>query len=547
MKKEIKRKIRKYIRSIRFQVMVVCIILILPLNILSLYQLKSVSDQTVEQIKMTGREVVGAYADTLEKRMENSVSLVQNIVLEEPDGSRMFSGERSEEEYSVLKFKLYYIIRDMAKRTDGADGYFFYVPERDDLLYYESEDGGDSLDVIRTMISENELNRGWHIYRGDPDRLIFFVSLRQVQYGTCIDLDFPPEDSAENFPYGDSWLELTESGNTAAAADETWITASAKVQNMDLTLYIERREKIFSSMWKENVALMTFACLLLIPVLYFLLNRLLLRPLRKVEEAHRELGHGNQDYRITGHTVSSEFEELNVSFNKMADRIYTLTIKEYENEAYRAKMELQNLQLQIRPHFLQNTFNLIYQLSQRGEYKPIENIILYLSEYFRCIFREGNKGVILPKELRLIEQYVQVASIRYNGLVELDMDIDPEVETVRVPPLLLHNFVENSVKYGIRPGNMLYIYMEGRYDGGKVTITIADNGNGMTSDMLERNRRVLRQEETEEDAEEHLGLHNSIRRLKAFYGEEAEITVDSEEGKMACFTIIFPYNLEAEE
>ena len=73
----------------------------------------------------------------------------------------------------------------------------------------------------------------------------------------------------------------------------------------------------------------------------------------------------------------------------MADRIQDLKIEVYEKELDRKQMELSNLQLQIRPHFLLNTFNLIYTLAQRGQEKDVQQVILYLSDYFRYLFRSG--------------------------------------------------------------------------------------------------------------------------------------------------------------
>ena len=59
----------------------------------------------------------------------------------------------------------------------------------------------------------------------------------------------------------------------------------------------------------------------------------------------------------------------------MADRIQDLKIEVYEKELDRKQMELSNLQLQIRPHFLLNTFNLIYTLAQRGQEKDVQQVI----------------------------------------------------------------------------------------------------------------------------------------------------------------------------
>lgn len=60
-------------------------------------------------------------------------------------------------------------------------------------------------------------------------------------------------------------------------------------------------------------------------------------------------------------------------------------------------MELKNLQLQIHPHFLLNTFNLVYTLAQRKETGAIQDIVIYLSEYFRYIFRSGKSLELFPE------------------------------------------------------------------------------------------------------------------------------------------------------
>ena len=44
-----------------------------------------------------------------------------------------------------------------------------------------------------------------------------------------------------------------------------------------------------------------------------------------------------------------------------------------------------------------------------------------------------------------------------------------------------------------------------------------------------------------EDKNSHIGLYNSMKRLKYFYGDEATIEVESEEGAGTCFTVSFPY------
>lgn len=130
---------------------------------------------------------------------------------------------------------------------------------------------------------------------------------------------------------------------------------------------------------------------LLIPILYALIQHLLLHPLRVLNQAQKRLRNGDLDCRITEKANSIEYEHSFQSFNKMADRIQDLKIEVYEKELDRKQMELSNLQLQIRPHFLLNTFNLIYTLAQRGQEKDVQQVILYLSDYFRYL--SGAAGI----------------------------------------------------------------------------------------------------------------------------------------------------------
>ena len=142
---------------------------------------------------------------------------------------------------------------------------------------------------------------------------------------------------------------------------------------------------------------------------------------------------------------------------------------------------------------------------------------------------------------------MQMVSFRYEGMVDFTEDVDPEIEIIRMPPLLIHNFIENAVKHGSKQGEILHITLEGRYDKGVVTFMILDDGNGMRKEDLLYYQKILRQEIEPENENTHLGLYNSIKRLKYFYGEKAEIELDSVEGEMTCFIIKFPYNLEVRD
>ena len=227
----------------------------------------------------------------------------------------------------------------------------------------------------------------------------------------------------------------------------------------------------------------------------------------------------------------------------MAADLKSYKIECYEKEMERQKIELRNLQLQIRPHFLLNIFNLIYTLAQRKQSAQIEDTVLYLSDYFRFLFRSNRETEPFGKELGIIRGYLTVANIRYHDLIDAVLDVAPEVETVCMPPLLIHNFVENTIKHGVCRERVLHVRLTGRYHEGEVCFCIEDDGNGMDAQTLERNRSIFAGTLNLENQNEHLGLYNSFRRLRAFFGDDASVTVESESNRFTRFVIQFPYDL----
>ena len=135
----------------------------------------------------------------------------------------------------------------------------------------------------------------------------------------------------------------------------------------------------------------TFIALLLIPVLYLVISNLLLNPLRLVNQAHKRLQEGDLDYRIQEKANSIEYSYSFLSFNQMADQITTLKIENYEKELDRQKMELKNLQLQIHPHFLLNTFNLVIRWPSVRK-QALFRILLFICPSTSAIFSAAAKA-----------------------------------------------------------------------------------------------------------------------------------------------------------
>lgn len=540
-------------KSVSAKVILVFMILILPLNVMVIGQANSIMTSAVEQVVMAEQKLVDSYADMLGEKMDNSVSLLHYFRTKDTSClSMVLQKDINSYKYQGAKYKLYADIKQLAEMMDGSQNYFYYFPLVDDILVVSNPYvGRERCEELKKAITDETISEsmtGWHIVKNENGQLAFlYVKLKNISYGTWIDLNTISENILSGIKYKN--VDFVFSEDQAESGDgENVIPISAKVKNLQITLNIERQEIVRTEAVYQRI-MMNIATLylVLVPVLFLIIRRILINPLRKINGAHQNLKKGELDFRLEENVGSQEFREAYQSFNTMADALKKLCIQTYEDKIEKQKMELRNLQLQIRPHFLLNTFNLVYSLAEKKESEPIQRITIYLSDYFRYIFRSGKSLELFQKELHLIEGYVYMASIRYENLVELSVDVDPEIFFVRTPPLLIHNFVENAVKYGFHQGKSLSISLEGRYDDGWVVFQIMDDGNGMNSEVLERNKRMFRGEWLPEDKTSHLGLYNSYKRLKYFYGETAKLEVESEVGVMSCFTISFPYDLEVND
>ena len=75
------------------------------------------------------------------------------------------------------------------------------------------------------------------------------------------------------------------------------------------------------------------------------------------------------------------------------------------------------------------------------------------------------------------------------------------------------------------------------------TLTVSDNGIGMTGEQLEQLRQNL---VSEEPSAGGVGLQNLYRRLKLLYGEDARLNIDAKELQGTTVSFIIPLEREEE-
>ncbi|MDL2301412.1 histidine kinase [Lachnospiraceae bacterium OttesenSCG-928-D06] len=268
-------------------------------------------------------------------------------------------------------------------------------------------------------------------------------------------------------------------------------------------------------------------CVLLIFALYGLLQKRVVQPLKQLQEGMEQLKKENFKYRIQdwGEEETQDFVFLYESFNHMAEEIR----KSHEKDLMVFQVQLNNLKLQVSPHMLLNSFNMIYSLAQTKNYECIQEFSIHLVDYFRYVLKEMDQFVTVKREMKFVESYIGIQKIRFPGAFTSVYSIEEGAEKALIPPLLIENFVENSMKYALVPGTSIEILINIRRDGDRLLISICDTGNGMKEEVLQ----VINKGEVLKDkmGQKHIGIWNCRKRLAIFYEKNASIHIMSTYGE----------------
>lgn len=268
-----------------------------------------------------------------------------------------------------------------------------------------------------------------------------------------------------------------------------------------------------------------------------ILDRRVLVPLYRLDHGMHELEKENYTFRIeqTDKNETIDFKYLYDSFNHMIGEVEAS--REKEKKMY--ETELDNLKLQVNPHMLLNSFNMIYSLAQTKNYEFIQRYSLLLVEYFRYVLRESSNLVLLRKEMNFVVNYVEIQKIRFPNTFSFVYQVDEDVLDALVPPLLIQNFVENAMKYGLIPGKSIEILINVRKKEDRMLISVTNTGRGMNEEVLEKisNGEVY----LDKRGEKHIGIWNCRRRMEVFYGSDTKFSIVSkpEEGTQVWIEVPF--------
>lgn len=288
----------------------------------------------------------------------------------------------------------------------------------------------------------------------------------------------------------------------------------------------------------------------LIIIAYFL-NKQITAPIKKLVQASQEMENGKLGVTIDGEEMpNKEFKYLQHSFNNMSKRVEYLFNYAYDEKLAKKDAKILALQAQINPHFLNNTLEIMnWQARMSGDItlcKMIESLGTVLDYHMD---REDKRLIYLSEELRCVDAYFYIISMRFGQRLIVEREIDNELLQAMVPQLILQPILENAVVHGIETVRTGVIKLKIYHDNKKIFIEVINTGKPMTKEDKDRIEKILSgdPEVIKPVPGKHasLGIRNVNERIKLIYGENYGLTIKPiEEGKTRSL-ICIPYDKES--
>ncbi|MEK4850054.1 sensor histidine kinase [Paenibacillus sp. FSL H7-0756] len=263
---------------------------------------------------------------------------------------------------------------------------------------------------------------------------------------------------------------------------------------------------------------------------YFIAGKIT-KPIKRLLSAMRSVGEGDFQTRVD--VVShDEFGVLTQRFNRMNDRIHLLVTENYEIKLKEKEAEIQALNMQMHPHFLYNTLNVMNWTAIENDQQELSRMLVCLSNMLHYTSRKTWDAVPLSEEMSWMSNYFYIMSIRFEDKFTVEYDMDPQLLAYDVPRLLFQPFVENAILHGFdQTGSGGLIGIRGWIDGRTRHYEVADNGRGMSAETV---HTILYEKSSS------VGIKNTIDRIQMTYGGEYGIAIFSTPGTGTKVVITLP-------
>ncbi|QDY82631.1 sensor histidine kinase [Paenibacillus polymyxa] len=388
------------------------------------------------------------------------------------------------------------------------------LPQRDDVYIYVESGFRLTQDIL-----------GYNQYQGTLSHLILNGE------GQIVYSEIP-----ETMKVGENFSSLSKSAaKDGISRDYHWFKEDSAQNWSVISVISQAKYQQEKNQWLLQIVLVALFFLGFTVFLAWLLWKMVYKPLGLFHSEINGMSQNPQKAGRQARTHIPEFDFLLGEFSNMQHQIGNLFKEVQQKEKIRADLEVEKLLYQINPHFLMNTLDTVHWLAVMNGQGEIDKLVQSLNKLL--YYNLGKLGQIstMEEEINALRQYLILQQIRYDFEFDVRISADDQVLQIPVPRFILQPLVENSLYHGLSDEGFIQI---------EVTLTktlnilIQDNGAGMTEEAIQRllNNRIAEHKKVGMG----IGLNYVHRMLRAQYGDQAQLVIESELGTGTSILLILP-------
>lgn len=330
---------------------------------------------------------------------------------------------------------------------------------------------------------------------------------------------------------GVCYTGLNPSGMTRYALEDgsERLVVALHSKTLGLTIYVSQDMQIYSRRAQELLAryVMVACLILLIALIFIAVSSLgLTRSIRRLSKKMKHLPVDNlmahPEEGLTTMVTSlrdQDIYHLEEVFNDLITRLQRSHREEVSMREGTLQAQLSALQMQINPHFIYNTLNIISAKGMESGNEEIIEICSQFAQMLRYATDLQSKTATLEDELQNARRYLLLLKARYEERLSFTIDAPAFISALLIPKLTLQPIIENAVSHGFaNQSGILEITVTGTVRDGQLILVIRDNGYGFDKDVLSRLTQAFVAIDAKSDFPEvnsngHIGLINTYLRL----------------------------------
>lgn len=534
--------------------------------------LKNNAEKQMQQtaVQASGRlETLYQQIDMLSQQVATN-SYVQQLLIAESDGHRSDFYKRQ---------SLMQIINSYQAYSDGIHSFELYLPSYRRLLPLGEGHLAKRLDP--NWVKQANLAKGKMVWAGtDPKDPGYFLTIRRVSLMDRwfsnggylvirINAGFFQLNEAASTGKEHEYMVLVDEHNRTIASNYSGDSRPIFAEHQQVVTihgqeYIVVKEKSEGTGWtlailtpistlmegitvlRTAITISAAAGFVIFLVFSYLLSTIITRPILTLTKTMRRARQG--ELKPSPHHFSTvEINELNQTYNQLAENTNHLIQVVYEKELLRSRSELKALQAQINPHFLFNTLDALYWSLEEKREEELAELVIAMSELFRYTISDPKQDewVSVKEELEHVDRYLQIMKMRFGERLTWEISAAAVCEEARMPKLLIQPLVENAILHGV--GNKMghgsvSITAERLADERKVVITVKDDGPGIAPDALQAIRRSLEEGKVSPLKGKGMAIANVKKRLQLYYQDyqASGLYIRSDAGQGTCVSLEIP-------